>query len=729
MRTMLVLLVMSLWSCGKQSQKEIRYAVATATVEANDARNMFAPEAKLVFLDSALKQQQTDGDIARMLHKKGNVLLELGREDEAIKILEDVIRDNPYLFASAGRDLGLAYLRLGERNNCVSNHAAESCILPIRGIGIHRDSTGSLKAIELFQKLLVRNSNDLESRWLLNLAYMTLGRYPENVPPAFLIPGMEGDTTYKVRPFTDIAADLQIDVNNQAGGSITDDFDNDGYLDIITSSWSLYEPMHFFRNNGDGTFSDRSAESGLSKVMGGLNIVQADYNNDGFLDILVLRGAWKMQYGNEPNSLLKNNGDGTFTDVTYEAGMLSRHPTQAATWNDFNNDGWLDVFIGNESSSQFQHPCELYMNNGDGTFREVAIAANCRIASYVKGVTSGDYDNDGWQDIFLSTTSGYRILLKNMGTGEKEVSFKDVSETAGISHTKNQTFPTWFWDYDNDGWLDIFVCDYSITQTLAVYAAAEKLGMNAGNDDKMLLYHNNHDGTFTNVAREMGLNKVAFAMGSNFGDINNDGFLDIYLGTGNPQYQSLVPNKMFLSIDGKKFADVTYSSRLGHLQKGHGVSFADMDQDGDQDIHVDMGGAYAGDSYQNSFFLNPGQNDNHWINILLEGTDSNRGAIGTRLKITFTENGKQRTTYRDVNSGGSFGASPLRREIGLGQTTNIDVLEIHWHGSGKVQVFKDIKADQFIKIIEGKDELEVRPLQQINWTLPDRLCDPVTALK
>ncbi len=443
--------------------------------------------------------------------------------------------------------------------------------------------------------------------------------------------------------------------------------------------------------------------------------------------MLVLRGGWKREYGKEPNSLLKNNRNGTFTDVTTESGLLSFHPTQTATWNDFNNDGWLDLFIGNESApnGNFEsHPCELYINNQDGTFREIAKKANCEILKYVKGVTSGDYNHDGWKDIFISTMNGQRILLKNNGQTGNEISFTDVTVKAGLDREKGNSFPAWFWDYDNDGWLDIFACDYSFKKSLAYYAAAEKLNIPAGNFEKMLLYRNNHNGTFTNVADDIGLNKNVFAMGANFGDIDNDGFLDMYLGTGNPDYESLVPNKMFKNLGGIKFADVTASARVGHLQKGHGVSFADMDNDGDQDIYIEMGGAFVGDAYQNSFFLNPGQNNNNWICLKLEGTKSNRNAIGTQIKLTFTENGNQRSIYRDVNSGGSFGCSPLRREIGIGQATVIDEIEIHWHGSNDIQVFKNLKTNIFLKIIEGSNRLEQVSLKTIIWTLPDKLCLP-----
>ncbi len=700
------------------------------------ARNSFSPEAKLPYMDSLLNvPHSTPNQIAYCKYLKANILLEAGMEQEAAVIFESLRTDaNETQFQMILRDLAIAHLRLGERSNCISNHAAESCLMPVRGLGIHQDTNGSLQAIEVYKELLKKDPNDLESKWLLNLAYMTLGDYPSKVPPEYLVPGMEGDTTVKVLPFQDVASSLKLDTRNMAGGSITDDFDNDGYLDLITSSMDLNESMHYFKNNGDGTFTDLSVQSGLSKLTGGLNIQQLDYNNDGLKDIFVLRGAWKGKYGNEPNSLLKNNGDGTFVDVTTISGLLSFHPTQTATWNDFNNDGWLDVFIGNENGNLLEdepHPCELYINNKNGTFREIASAAGVSYRLFVKGVTSGDYDNDGWKDLFLSTMSGRRVLLKNKGLDKDNVTFEDVTLQAGLNRTFGNSFPTWFWDYDNDGWLDIFTCDYTFKKSLSFYTAAEKLNIKEGNPEKMLLYHNNHDGTFTNVADKVGLDKNVFSMGANFGDIDNDGYLDMYLGSGNPQYQSLIPNKMFKNIGGEKFADVTTSARVGHLQKGHAVSFADMDNDGDQDIHIEMGGAYPGDAYQNSFFLNPGQNNNRWISIQLEGTKVNRSAIGTRIKISFKENGITRNVYRDVNSGGSFGSSPLRREIGLGQTDNIEDIEIQWHGSNTIQRFKNIKPNQFIKITEGSEIVEEIKLKKINWVLPEQLCLPgsLVALK
>ena len=164
-----------------------------------------------------------------------------------------------------------------------------------------------------------------------------------------------------------------------------EDFDNDGFLDIIATSWGLDDPLRYFRNQGDGTFAERTAAAGLTGLVGGLNAVQTDFDNDGFADVLVLRGGWFGADGLHPNSLLRNQGDGTFADVTEAAGLLTLHPTQTAAWADFDNDGWLDLFVGNESSAEEHHPCELFRNQGDGTFIDVAAEVGLDVDGFVKG--------------------------------------------------------------------------------------------------------------------------------------------------------------------------------------------------------------------------------------------------------------------------------------------------------------------------------------------------------
>jgi len=696
--------------------------------------NTFSPEAAKAHIDSMLDRPGSENNVF-LLETKAALALKVGKEEEAVETYENLIPKLNFMdLDDIMPSVAIAYMRLGERSNCMLNHNGSSCIFPIKDGGVHLVKTGSKKAIGVYESILNSHPDDMESKWLLNVAFMTLGGYPKDVPAQFLIPGLDADTAYKVKPFTDIAADLGLNINGRAGGVIVDDFNNDGYLDIVTSGWALDDPMHYFQNNGDGTFTDRTEQSGFKGITGGLNIQQVDYNNDGNLDIFVLRGAWNTQgFGNQPSSLLRNNGDGTFTDVTIPSGLLYAMPTQTAVWADFNNDGWLDVFVGAENMGITDpggiHDCALYINNHDGTFTNVAAQAHCAIEAYVKGATSADYNNDGWPDIFLSTMSGKRYLLKNKGKPGKIPDFEDVTEKAGLDDTKARTFTTWFYDYNNDGWPDILVSDYTFDHSLAWYAGAEAMKKPVPGAGNVFLYRNNKDGTFTNVTKETGLDKVVYSMGANFGDIDNDGWPDMYFGTGNPDFRSLVPNKLFKNMDGKKFADVTTSSRTGNLQKGHGVAFADFRNNGIQDIFIEMGGAYSGDSYTSSLYQNPGQNNNNWISLKLEGVKANKAAIGSRIKVTFTENGVQRSVYKDVNSGGSFGSNPLRQEIGIGQAKKIDEIEIRWAGSNTIQRLTNILPCQFLKITEGNDTPEEIHLNKLTFKRKPvaPMCMPVSS--
>jgi hypothetical protein len=698
-----------------------------------NVNNSFCPEVKLQALDSILAAG-LPGSNLDVLYSKAELSLEVGKEQQSVDAYDYLLKHVDYMVLEEMMPYaGIAYMRLGERSNCMLNHTGSSCIFPIKSDGVHRLQTGSKKAIDIYQTVLQANPKDLQSRWLLNIAYMTLGQYPKNVPKQFLIPGLDADTADKVKPFTDVAEGLGLNINGRAGGVITDDFNNDGYIDIVTSGWDLEDPMHYFQNNKDGTFSNLSESAGLTGIKGGLNIQQTDYNNDGNIDIFVLRGAWLVGgFGNQPASLLRNNGDGTFTDATAESGLLYYHPTQAATWADFNNDGWLDVFIGTENlpvmDAGGMHECMLYINNKNGTFTNVAGAAHCRLDGYVKGVTSADYNNDGRQDIFLSTMDGKKHLLKNVTKPGGTVDFEESTAEAGLAGNKERSFTTWFFDFDNDGWQDIVVSDYNFNTSLGYYAAAEALGQPVPLAGNVFLYHNDHNGKFTDVTVKSGLDKAVFSMGGNFGDIDNDGYLDMYFGTGNPDFRSLVPNKLFHNIGGKRFADVTTSSRLGNLQKGHGVAFADFRNTGVQDIYAEMGGAYKGDSYPSSLYLNPGQNNNNWISLKLQGVKANKAAIGSHIKLTFTENGLKRSVYKDVNSGGSFGSSPLQQEIGVGKAIIIDELEITWAGSHTVQRFKDVKPNQFLNITEGDAQPKVKQLAKLIFKTKKGLpiCTPLT---
>ncbi|MEN9674613.1 MAG: hypothetical protein RIS76_509 [Verrucomicrobiota bacterium] len=334
----------------------------------------------------------------------------------------------------------IAFLRLGEQENCQVNHTATSCLFPIQREGQHQLPRGSRGAITLLNEQLKEFPNDLGSRWLLNLAHMTLGEWPSKVPAPWLIPPSVFASEYDLPRFPEVAGSLGLDVDDLAGGVIVDDFTNDGFLDVMVSAWGLDGQLRLFRNERNGTFLEVTEEAGLTGLVSGLNIQQTDYNNDGWLDAWILRGAWVGKAGRVPNSLLRNNGGGTFTDVTEEAGLFSLHPTQTSAWFDYDNDGWIDLFVGNETTKVSDpDPCELFHNNGNGTFTECAAASGLRIQRFVKGVACGDYDRDGRQDLYLSCLDGRNVLLRNEGPADAVAglrgpwSFRDVSATAGVS--------------------------------------------------------------------------------------------------------------------------------------------------------------------------------------------------------------------------------------------------------------------------------------------------------
>ena len=652
--------------------------------------------------------------IVKLCHNFALQSLRAGRWDEAIRgfrFVETILADGNAKL-SAKQDLimrhylAVAHLRLGEMENLKINRTSAYSLAPIRKEGVHSNKQASQAAIQQLSEILRDYPEDLTSRWLLNLAYMNTGEYPDQVPETWLIPPEIFKSDYDIRLFPDIAGTLGLDIDGRAGSIVLDDFDGDHDLDLLISIRYLENQLRYFRNNSDGSFSELTSQTGLLGITGGLNMIQADYDNDGDLDVFVLRGGWLRDQGRHPNSLLRNNGDGTFDDETASAGLLSFHPTQTAAWLDYDNDGWIDLFIGNESNPNEIHPCELYHNNRDGTFVDVAPQSGVAIVSFVKAVGCGDYNNDGRPDLYLSCLKQPNILLRNDGPrteGDEPVPiwrFTNVAREADVEEP-DRSFPTWFWDYDNDGWLDIFVSGYGAKGIHEI--AADYLGLPHGGEPPRL-FRNNRDGTFSDVSRAAGLTKILVSMGANFGDLDNDGYLDFYVGTGDPDLRNVSPNRMFRNADGKFFQEVTTSGNFGHLQKGHGISFGDIDHDGDQDIYTVMGGAYECDHYLNSLFLNPGHG-NAWITLKLVGDRSNRAAIGARIKVTVSTPLGPKDMYKTVNSGGSFGASPLRQEIGLGNAEAIEQLEITWPASDQKQIFREVPMRRFFRIEEGESTL------------------------
>jgi tetratricopeptide (TPR) repeat protein len=631
-------------------------------------------------------------DVIQMRYALANLYAYQGEMDKAIEEWQAAYQIATSQLNGAMPELeevlGTAYLHKSEMDNDVYRQPGDRCIFPQRSTPSSKLSYGkpaaSEKAIEYLLKYLARNPDALDVKWLLNLAYMTLGKYPTGVPQQYLIASSNFESAEDVGRFTDVAPAAGINLYSMSGGLIVDDFERDGLFDIVTSDFGQCAPMHYFHNNGDGTFSDHTKQAGLSDQLGGLNLIQTDYNNDGCLDVLVMRGAWEFP---QRRSLLRNNCDGTFTDVTAASGLAEpATDSQTAVWADIDNDGYLDLFVGNENK-----PSQLFHNRGDGTFEDISHAAGIDRTAFTKGVVAADYDNDGYVDFYVSNLNGDNFLYHN----NHDKTFTEVAAQAGVQKPW-QSFAAWFFDYDNDGSPDLFVTSYyvSVDETMRSY-----LGL-PGNSETLKLYKNLGNGTFRDVTAEVGLDKVLMPMGGNFGDIDNDGYLDMYLGTGNPSYASLLPNVLLHNKEGKFFTDVTASSGTGELHKGHAVAFADIDNDGDEDLLTEIGGAVPGDSHAFRLFENPG-NGNDWISLHLVGVKTNRAAIGARIKVTVQNEGKAaRSIYRTVSSGGSFGASPLTQHIGLGKSACITDLEIWWPASNTRQHFADIAPDQFLEIKE-----------------------------
>ena len=413
--------------------------------------------------------------------------LRLGNESEALRQFGAAYSLMPELEGMLKREkaaalfrLAVAWLRYGESRNCAATHSADACILPIRGAAVHRERHGSEQAARYLREYLeaapANSVQQVQAKWLLNLVHMTLGDHPEAVEPAYRLPLDTFGSGAEFPRFRNVAPKLEIDSFNLSGGAVIDDFDGDFDLDLFTTTFDPNGEPKFFVGDGAGGFEDRSEAAGLDGLYGGLNVVHADYDNDGDLDLYVLRGAWFGPHGRHPNSLLRNesvhsegesagpegSGEPLFRDVTFVRGLGDAHyPSQTAAWADYDNDGDLDLFVGNEHSAGQQAPSQLFRNHGagpGGTFRfeDVAAAAGVDVRAFVKAAVWGDYDDDRFPDLYLSVLGGPNRLYRNRGDG----TFEDVATLLGVAGPR-QSFPAWFWDYDNDGRLDLYVSSYT----------------------------------------------------------------------------------------------------------------------------------------------------------------------------------------------------------------------------------------------------------------------------
>jgi hypothetical protein len=609
--------------------------------------------------------------------------------------------------------LGIIHLRRGETENCVECVGPSSCIFPIAREAVHLKTSGSREAIRHFSEYLRQRPDDLGVRWLVNVAYMTLGEYPAKVPAELLIPLDAFRSQIDLGRFENVAPEVGLSVRgpNMAGGSLFDDFTGDDLPDVFTTSLDADLGASLFVNRGDGTFEDRSSRAGLKSQPYSVNCAQADYDNDGRLDIVMVRGGWEQP---ARLSLLHNLGDGVFADVTLAAGLGEPIASHSAVWGDFDNDGYLDLFVCGEYAASAsdglfnqdsvtvgdkQNRCRLYRNRRDGTFVDVADRGGVLNERYAKAAVCGDFDGDGLLDIYVSNAGQDNRLYHNRGG----LVFEDVAAELGVTKPA-LSFSCAVFDFDNDGRLDIFVIDYE--DGLNAWAASI-LGRPTEPVSHPRLFKNMGKSGFTDVSRDAGFDKIALAMGLGLGDIDNDGFLDLYLATGRPAYSALMPNILYKNIEGRRFEDVTESSGTGHLQKGHGVSFADWDCDGDLDFFVETGGAVPGDRAHNLLFQNPGHG-RPWLKVKLVGMRTNRAGLGARIRVDLTgPSGKTRSVYRTIGASASYGGSSLVQLIGMGDATSIAAVTVTWPVSRTTQTFRNLKPRTFVEITEGSDAIHV----------------------
>jgi hypothetical protein len=503
--------------------------------------------------------------------------------------------------------------------------------------------------------------------------------------------------------FTDVAPEAGVALVNMGRASAWRDLDNDGWLDLFTVADR--GPQALFRNRGDGTFADITAAAGLTDPRGGWSALGIDYDNDGAGDLFVTRDAFN---GPGMNALYHNEGNGKYADVTRRAGLEVSDDGFGAAWGDYDNDGWPDLYVAFGISN---NGCTnaLYHNNQDGTFTDVGEEAgvdNGRRATI--GVAWGDYDNDGWLDVYVVNNGAASALYHNNGDG----TFADATAAAGGAGPR-WGFIAFFFDYDNDGWLDLFVSNSAQSMEEVIQSAITGQP-SLWPENRAFLYHNDHDGTFTDVAPQAGLGRTMGTMAATHGDIDNDGYQDLYLANGGPAMDRFEPDRLFLNNGDGTFADVTEAAGLSILGKGHGTAMADYDNDGDLDIYSPQGGASGnpGDAQPNRLYRNEG-NPNHWLIVQLIGRAggdtanppfSNRDAIGAKVTLRI---GAQ-LRYAEVSGGCGFGVTnSLPVEFGLGAAQRADMVEVRWP-SGRVDRVADVAMDQTLTIVERMEESDGR---------------------
>ncbi|MCP3963348.1 MAG: CRTAC1 family protein [bacterium] len=529
-----------------------------------------------------------------------------------------------------------------------------------------------------------------QTRFWLWLAAQKAGGYPETVGEKLRMEARDGYHPTSVR-LEDVAEEIGLDKTSGGRGSAVFDVDGDGYLDIVFAG--AHAGCSLYRNDGRGGFVDASTGSGLDSCVYGFAVAAGDYDNDGKTDLYIS----SLGFFNGQGRLMRNDGVGsggqvTFTDVTAEAGLDTWGPGFTATWIDYDGDGHLDLFLANNLGGFFDRktPNRLFRNNGDGTFTDVTAASGLETRWTSIGAAWGDFSNDGRPDLFVSSL-GRAQLFRNNGDG----TFTDVSREAGVDAPANGSVAM-VCDIDDDGWLDIVQLTYSRPDD-AIYTLRHGHGPPDGSP--MRVFRNNRDGTFTDIAGELGITGCWGTMSANAGDVSNDGHLDLFLGNGDPAMDRTEAS-VLLQGNGRAFRNVSFAAGLPFTGKGHGVNLADLAGDGRLHLIVASGGLYPADLLTNGVYR-PTELPGNYLNVRLQGTKSNRDAIGARLALS--AGGRQQ--HRLVSGGSFFGCLPLEQHFGLGDLSAADSLAIRWP-SGRRQTIDDLPINATIRIVEGDDGWE-----------------------
>lgn len=460
--------------------------------------------------------------------------------------------------------------------------------------------------------------------------------------------------------FVDLAPEMGIDYTGRNSGIAVADYDGDGYEDLYISVWN--GPNRLLRNIGGQGFEEKTEEAGVALSGNSRASAWIDYDNDGFLDLYV-------SHYEAPDVLFRNNGDGTFADVTLSARIGNIGKPYSVNVVDYDNDGWLDIYVAN-----FRSQNALFRNNGDGTFSNYIFPSGALDnLTNAMGALFFDPDLDGDQDLYLVHDGQTYIFYENNGRG----SFIDKSVESGLAYT-GFGMGVDAGDINRDGYPDVYVSNLYENN----------------------LFLNNGDGTFTDIAAEAGVADYGMGWGVSFLDYDNDGWQDLYL--ANDTWFSPYPNVLYRNKGDLTFEKVDLDGPVSSVQGSYGTAILDVNRDGFSDLVVANSG--TGDHLQ--LFVNQ-KSESNWIGLRLESRESNRMAVGTRLRGKDSMGNWHQAA---LSAGSGFASqSSLQKIWGLGQAEQLDSLWIFWP-SGQKQLLTNLSGRDYYHIIEGDEALPEKAL-------------------